>query len=85
MLRKGDTVTIVHSNDLAELELEELVGKEAIVTCIVRKGHRVRGVYLVPMAGRYKRQEWFVPIQSIKSKAAIDRMRSEQILQQTKL
>lgn len=85
MLKNGDTVTIAYSKDLALLELEELVGKEAIVTQIVKKDNRVKGVYLVPLTGKLRRQEWFIPIKSIKSQAAVDRMRSEQMLKQTKL
>lgn len=85
MLKNGDTVTIAYSKDLALLELGELVGKEAIVTQIVKKDNRVKGVYLVPLTGRLRHQEWFIPIKSIKSQAAVDRMRSEQMLKQTKL
>lgn len=85
MLKVGDTVTVVESKELISMKLGELSGREAVVTSILKKDNNIKGVYLVPMSGRFKRQEWFIPIQSIKSKAMIDRIRSEQILEKAKL
>lgn len=85
MLRNGDMVKIAYSKQLSEFGLAELIGKKAMVTQIVTKDGHVKGVYLIPSTGKLKREEWYVPIQSIRSQQTIDRMRSEQILRKAKI
>lgn len=85
MLKNGDTIKIAWSKELSDLKLCELVGKKAMVTQIIRKDGHVKGVYLIPTSGRLKKEEWYVPIQSVMSQATIDRLRSEQMLRQAKI
>ena len=78
-------VKIAYSKQLSEFGLAELIGKKAMVTQILTKDAHVKGVYQIPSTGKLKREEWYVPIQSIRSQQTIDRMRSEQILRKAKI
>lgn len=84
MIQQGEIVKIKYSKALLQLGLCELVTRKAQVTKVVyNKRNKEKGVYLIPQTGRLKGEEWYIPIQSIESLAAINRLRNKGILKNT--
>lgn len=75
MIKEGDFVRIRYSKELLFLDLCELVTRDVMVTKVTRKG-----TYVLPLSGRLKGKEWFVPFSSIQSKDSLDKLRSNEII-----
>lgn len=84
MLKRGDIVKIRYSKELEAIGLKELVRRKAMITLVVNNKHgKCRGVYVIPRTGKYKNEEWFIPIQSIESNDTIDSFRAINLLKTT--
>lgn len=65
-MRKGDTISIMPSQELAEIKLEGLFGKEGKITdivCVDKKG--IVGCWIQLNEPFQNELEWFVPLPSI--------------------
>lgn len=84
MLKPGDIVKIIYSDELRALGLNELVKRKGIITAVVKLPNgRLRGAYFRPKSGRLRNEEWFIPIQSIESDEQIYRLKTFGILKKT--
>lgn len=80
-MKKGDLVKIKYSEELEEMGLRELTRRKGLVTDLVFNDRgKCRGVYLIPRTGKFKNEEWYIPIQSIESSDTIDALRTVEII-----
>ena len=63
-----DTVTIAASNELAEMKLNDLIGREGSVVKALycKDGHTIRGAWVELLGEPYMNEkEWYIPRESI--------------------
>ena len=84
MFSEGDKVKIIYSHELQDLHLIGLSGQCGIVTKCVLDGHSL-GAFIQIERGKNKGEEWFVPIRSIQTEKAINRLKSIAVLKQKKV
>lgn len=84
MLKIGDDVRIIYSNQLLEMGLVPLVGTRGIVTeC--KFMNKTPGAYVkITTKGRNYDKEWYIPLKSIQSNEDIDKMRRLSMLKSIK-
>lgn len=81
MLKVGEIVRISYSRELERMGMRELVRRKATVTLIVNNKYgKCRGAYVIPRSGKFKNEEWFIPIQSIENEDSIDAIRTMELL-----
>lgn len=66
MIKEGDIVTIKSSEALSMTRLDNLIGKEAIITQDLTSIKRLNKGYMVELTKPYMDEtEWFIPLESI--------------------
>lgn len=84
MISEGDVVTIVASDELGDMRLNDLIGQRGRVTSLLL-ARRNPGC-MVHFKERYLgERNWFIPITSIETKRQADRRRSEELAANLKL
>lgn len=84
MLKDGDEVRIVYSAKLMDMKLVTLVGQRGVVTKIIRR-KKNSGAYVKVTKGRSAGEEWFIPLASIQTQEALNRMRSLGLIKSTRI
>ncbi len=59
-------VVIESSSELHELNMDDFVGMEGMVTSLVKKYKRLRGAWVRILGGAYDSEEWYFPILSLR-------------------
>jgi hypothetical protein len=80
MIKIGDKVKIVYSRQLAEMKMIPLASKMGIVLDIKIKNTNTPGVWLRITNELDESEEWFVPIQSIRTKEYYYRKKNMKII-----
>lgn len=80
MIKIGDKVKIVYSHHLAEMKMIPFVGRVGEVLYIKVKNVKVPGVWLKIINDLGDAEEWFVPIQSIRTKEYYYRKNNKKLL-----
>ncbi len=80
MIKVGDKVKIVYSYQLADMKMIPLVNRMGVVLEVKVKGAKVPGVWLKVNNELDEAEEWFVPIQSIRTKEFYYRRKNTKIL-----
>ncbi len=80
MIKVGDKVKIVYSHQLADMKMIPLVNRMGEILDIKIKDTKTPGVWLKILNELDEAEEWFVPIQSIRTKEYYYRKRNTKIL-----
>lgn len=80
MIKVGDKVKIVYSNQLADMKMIPLVNRMGEILDIKIKDTKTPGVWLKILNELDEAEEWFVPIQSIRTKEYYYRKKNTKIL-----
>lgn len=80
MIKVGDKVKIVYSHQLADMKMIPLVNRMGEILDIKIKDTKTPGVWLKILNDLDETEEWFVPIQSIRTKEYYYRKRNTKIL-----
>ena len=80
MIKVGDKVKIVYSHQLADMKMIPLVNRRGEILDIKIKDTKTPGVWLKILNELDEAEEWFVPIQSIRTKEYYYRKRNTKIL-----
>ncbi len=80
MIKVGDKVKIVYSHQLADMKMIPLVNRMGEILDIKIKDTKTPGVWLKILNDLDEAEEWFVPIQSIRTKEYYYRKRNTKIL-----
>lgn len=80
MIKVGDKVKIVYSNQLADMKMIPLVNRMGEILDIKIKHTKTPGVWLKILNELDEAEEWFVPIQSIRTKEYYYRKKNTKIL-----
>lgn len=80
MIKVGDKVKVVYSYQLADMKLIPLVGRTGEILDINIKDTKSPGVWLKILNDLDEAEEWFVPIQSIRTKEYYYRKHNTKIL-----
>ena len=80
MIKVGDKVKIVYSHQLADMKMIPLVNRMGEIFDIKIKDTKTPGVWLKILNELDEAEEWFVPIQSIRTKEYYYRKRNTKIL-----
>jgi len=80
MIKVGDKVKIVYSHQLADMKMIPLVNRIGEILDIKIKDTKTPGVWLKILNELDEAEEWFVPIQSIRTKEYYYRKRNTKIL-----
>lgn len=80
MIKVGDKVKVVYSYKLADMKLIPLVGRTGEILDIKIKDTKSPGVWLKILNDLDEAEEWFVPIQSIRTKKYYYRKHNTKIL-----
>ena len=80
MIKVGDKVKIVYSNQLADMKMIPLVNRMGEILDIKIKDTKTPGVWLKILNELDEVEEWFVPIQSIRTKEYYYRKKNTKIL-----
>lgn len=80
MIKVGDKVKIVYSNQLADMKMIPLVNRMGEILDIKIKDTKTPGVWLKILNQLDEAEEWFVPIQSIRTKEYYYRKKNTKIL-----
>lgn len=80
MIKVGDKVKIVYSHQLADMKMIPLVNRMGEILDIKIKDTKTPGVWLKILNDLDEVEEWFVPIQSIRTKEYYYRKRNTKIL-----
>lgn len=85
-MKRGDIVKIKYTKELESIGLAELAGRKAMIAMIVMDDNGKRkGIYAIPRTGKFKGEEWYIPISSVESEDRIDYLRSKEIIKKTVL
>ncbi len=80
MVKIGDKVKIVYSYQLADMKLIPLAGKMGVILDIKIKGTKSPGVWVKIVNEIDDEEEWFVPIQSIRTREFYFKKQNTKIL-----
>ncbi len=80
MIKVGDKVKIVYSYQLADMGLITLVNRMGEVLEIKVKGTKTPGVWLRVLNDIDESEEWFIPIQSVRTKEYYYKKKNMKIL-----
>lgn len=79
MINEGDVITVVPSQALTEMKLDDLVGHSGIVTTLMTS--RRNAGCMVHFGARYLgEQNWFIPIASIETESQAERKRRSDMI-----
>lgn len=79
MIEEGTRFKVSDSEHLAELRLQDLVGRNATVT-LVCKNKKNPGVFAVISNGPHKDEEWFIPLASVNTRESNNRQKCEKVM-----
>jgi len=80
MLKNGNFIRIKYSKELLMRDLCELVTRNAMVTRVTNGG-----AYVLPLSGRLKGQNIFIPNSSIQSQVELRQLRANEVVRHTLL
>lgn len=80
MIKIGDKVKVVYSHQLADMKMIPLVNRMGEVLDIKVKNTKTPGVWLKILNELDEAEEWFVPIQSIRTREYYYRKKNTKIL-----
>jgi hypothetical protein len=85
MLKTGEYVKIVCSDELVSQRLVGLVNQKGYITLCKNGNTKSIGAWVKITKGRNKGEEWFIPKQSIQTQMDVDCARNDAILRSIKI
>ena len=79
MIKEGETVKIVFSKTLEEMQLTKLVGMTGVVSCVCTE-NKTPGAFIHLDSKYMDETDWYLPLSAIQNKKMEEMQRKENII-----